>query len=146
MAGMFMEWTTRRQFDTLKWQDAYWFAFISTTTVGLGDFYQTPEVLFINDLLYYSLSYLFGFVLLSTFLTELGNLLALYVPDLSVELEKRLQHVGLIPIPGVLHGARRHSTVAGRPDSTLNAEKLGSEAEQEKAKGDHSESGAESYS
>jgi Ion channel len=109
MTAMFMEWTNRRLFTSIRWQDAYWFAYISTTTIGLGDYYLTPEVIYTVDLLYFSLSYLFGFVLLSTFLTELGNALAQYVPDVSEELGKRLQYVG--PIPYLLDGARLDETI-----------------------------------
>lgn len=103
----FMEWTKRRLFTDIHWQDAYWFSYISTSTVGLGDYFQTPEVLFINDLVQFSLSYLFGFVLLSTFLTELGNLLGQYIPDVGSELGKRLAHVGVAPVGGVLDGSRQ---------------------------------------
>jgi len=94
LAYHFYMWNRIRLEEEVRFSDAYWFAFISTTTVGLGDFYPAPEVIFVTDLLAFSLSFLFGFVLLSTFLSELAQLFGQYFPDLSEELSYRLKYVG----------------------------------------------------
>jgi len=72
--------------------DAYWFAFISTTTIGFGDYYLQPEGLFISDLLGLWINFLIGFVLLSSFLTELSQLLGSVVPDVSAYLQRKLKY------------------------------------------------------
>ncbi|CAB9499763.1 Ion channel [Seminavis robusta] len=104
MASQAIYWRKWRLLEEMSWEEALWFAFISTTTVGLGDFYPNPEVMFISDLLFFSLSFLFGFVLISAFLTEMT--LVYYSPDLSEELAKRLKYVGVLPCKGWLHGQR----------------------------------------
>lgn len=109
MSAMFMKWAWDRLGEDIAWQDAYWFSYISTTTVGLGDYYQAPQALFIVDLLVFALAYLFGFVLVSAFLAELGLLLAQHVPNISDELGKRLQHVGVTNTPGLLDGSQQSS-------------------------------------
>lgn len=146
MAALFMQWNMTRQNVELSWNDAYWFAYISTTTVGLGDFYPVPEVIFISDLLIYSLTYLFGFVLLSTFLTELGNLLALYIPDISAELGKRLEHVGLIPIPGALDGSRKKHDSELQTDSAQDSALMSSKMQRAEQENSNSINGEENFS
>ena len=74
--------------------------------IGLGDFYPAPEVMFPSDLLVYTLLFLFGFVLLSSFLTEISYILGGIFPDLGSELAKRLKFVGILPCKGRLHGPR----------------------------------------
>ena len=56
--------------------EAYWFAYITTTTIGLGDYYLEHAVIASGDLITWPLLILFGFVLLSAFLNNLGDLLA----------------------------------------------------------------------
>jgi hypothetical protein len=84
-------WTERRLDNELPFNDAYWFAYISTTTVGLGDFYPSPEVLFFNDLLAFSFIFLIGFVLLSAFLGQFGAWIGEYFPDVGGKLTKKLK-------------------------------------------------------
>jgi hypothetical protein len=74
---------------------------------GLGDFYPAPEERFIVDLLTYTLLFLLGFVLLSSFLTELSYLLGGMFPDIGTELAKRLKYVGILPCKGRLKGPRK---------------------------------------
>jgi hypothetical protein len=84
-------WAEARSDTDLSLYDAYWFAYISTTTVGLGDFYPAPEVLFFKDLLAFSFIFLTGFVLLSAFLGQFGGWLGEYFPDVGGKLTKKLK-------------------------------------------------------
>jgi hypothetical protein len=59
-------------------KDGYWFSFISTTTVGLGDIYLEPEVIQARDLVTFPLLFLVGFVFLSSFLGKFADM-ALHV-------------------------------------------------------------------
>jgi len=54
---------------------------ISTTTVGLGDYYLEHGVIIGHDLLVWPLLFLFGFVLLSSFLTKIAEFLASFFPS-----------------------------------------------------------------
>jgi hypothetical protein len=54
-------------------QDGYWFSFISTTTVGLGDIFLEPEVIQARDLVTFPLLFLVGFVFLSSFLGKFSE-------------------------------------------------------------------------
>ena len=54
---------------------------ISTTTVGLGDYYLEHGVIVGYDLLVWPLLFLFGFVLLSSFLTKVAEFLASFFPS-----------------------------------------------------------------
>jgi hypothetical protein len=40
--------------------DTLWFAFISTSTIGLGDYFLQPEVVFASDTLKYSVLFMVG--------------------------------------------------------------------------------------
>jgi hypothetical protein len=54
-------------------KDGYWFSFISTTTVGLGDIFLEPEVIQTRDLVTFPLLFLVGFVFLSSFLGKFAE-------------------------------------------------------------------------
>jgi hypothetical protein len=71
-------------------EDVLWFAFISTTTVGLGDFYLQPEVTFASDVLQFSLMFLVGFVFLASFLNKISEGIASLAPNLGGRLPARL--------------------------------------------------------
>lgn len=49
--------------------DAQWFSYISTATIGLGDFFLEPQVLFIHDAFVFSFIFLTGFAVSCTFIT-----------------------------------------------------------------------------
>ena len=87
-----MSYVVERLEQDFPLNDAYWFAFITTTTVGFGDFYLPPEGLFVGDLVGLWANFLIGFVFLSAFLTELSQLLGSVAPDLSGELQKNLKY------------------------------------------------------
>ena len=70
----YVYWNETRLGETVTLNDSYWFAYITTTTVGLGDYYLEHAAIVGIDLLIWPLMILYGFVLLAAFLTALGNL------------------------------------------------------------------------
>lgn len=78
-----------------RW-DSVWFAYISTTTIGLGDFFLQPEVIFHEDVFRFSLLFLTGFVFLATLLGEVGKLLADLLPNTGEKLKRRVQRTNLL--------------------------------------------------
>jgi Ion channel len=54
--------------------EGYWFAYISTTTIGFGDYYLKPSVLELTDLFIYPILFLMGFSFLAAFLSKLSDL------------------------------------------------------------------------
>ncbi|KAG7338840.1 ion channel [Nitzschia inconspicua] len=70
--------------------DFLWFSFISFSTIGLGDYYLPPEVMFSSDTLKYSVLFMVGFVILSTFFGKILETLAYFVPKKHNSLEHRL--------------------------------------------------------
>eukprot|EP00980_Cylindrotheca_fusiformis_P027602 scaffold21455_cov116-Cylindrotheca_fusiformis.AAC.19 len=74
-----------------KWWDSMWFAYISLTTIGLGDYFLPPEVLFLGDVFVFVWLFLMGFTLFSGFLGKLSEVLRHWTgtsSDLENELEK----------------------------------------------------------
>lgn len=55
IAAYTQSWKRSRLEEDVGADETYWFAYISTTTVGLGDIYLEPEVLVGADLLIFSL-------------------------------------------------------------------------------------------
>jgi hypothetical protein len=75
-----------------------WFAYISTTTIGLGDFFLEPEIIFLEDVFRFSLLFLTGFVFLSMFLGEVAELLGSIFPDAGETLKERVERISPIPL------------------------------------------------
>lgn len=71
--------------------DALWFAYISTSTIGLGDYYLQPEVMFPSDALKFSVSFLVGFVFLSTFIGKIVETVNSILPTRENSLENVLR-------------------------------------------------------
>jgi len=66
---------------------AYWFAFISTTTVGLGDLSIPPEEFEIIDMFYIPTVFLIGFAIIGNFAVKtLGMLLVWFPTDNTLEM------------------------------------------------------------
>jgi hypothetical protein len=73
IASYYIYWNWLRLDETVDLKTAYWFAYITTTTVGLGDYYLDHAAIIGVDLLVWPLLILYGFVLLAAFLTALGE-------------------------------------------------------------------------
>ena len=80
IAKVTSRWKNKRLDEDMSLGEGYWFAYISTTTVGLGDFFLEPEVVTGMDLLTYPLLFLVGFTLLSAFLGKFAE----FFMDLAV--------------------------------------------------------------
>jgi len=79
VGGMVMNWATYRRSTHLGWnefKDAFWFAYISTTTVGFGDYFLHHEVIHYYDMMYLPLVLLLGFVFLANFLIKFAEWIA----------------------------------------------------------------------
>ncbi|KAL3907376.1 MAG: hypothetical protein SGARI_003567 [Bacillariaceae sp.] len=65
--------------------------FDCTSTIGLGDYYLQPEIVFASDTLKYSVLFLIGFVFLSSFFGKIAATLAFIMPQQHNSLEYRLE-------------------------------------------------------
>lgn len=96
--------------DDFTIRDGYWFGYISSTTVGLGDIFLEPEVFLYRDLVTFPLLFLVAFVLVAAFLSKFAELIGLLigkkslVEDLVGEL-KTVDMVGEVPGAAATAGA-----------------------------------------
>jgi len=70
IASQYVYWKDARLGENVSFETAYWWAYISTTTVGLGDFFLDSEGLIGRDVFIFPLIFLVGFTLLSAFLSK----------------------------------------------------------------------------
>lgn len=103
LAGMVIIWANLRsspESSMKHMQNAYWFAFITTTTVGFGDYHLPHEITYGVDMIYTPFVTLLGFVFLANFLIKFGDWigyalvkynLVLNMHDLHELLEKQSQ-------------------------------------------------------
>ena len=91
IAGFTKAWKQVRLGEDLDYGDMYWMAYISTTTVGLGDFYYESEVILTRDLIILYVMFLTGFVLLSDFFVKLLTTLVTLLPSRWKSLKDTLE-------------------------------------------------------
>ena len=109
IASYYQWWQEDRLEDTIDYADCYWFSYISTTTVGLGDYYLEHGVIVGQDLLVWPLLFLFGFVLLSSFLTKIAEFLASFFPSDKPTFTEKLADANVPLFPCL----KRHHTARG---------------------------------
>jgi hypothetical protein len=89
-------WSDRLEDFEVTRLESLWFAYISITTVGLGDFFLQPEIMFLRDVFRFSVLFLTGFVFLSTFLGKFGDLLGHTFSDSGGTLKERVRKAHLL--------------------------------------------------
>lgn len=67
-------WKRERVGVEMPFKDAYWFSFVSATTVGFGDIFLEHETITWYDVVMFASLILVAFVLLSSFLNKLAEL------------------------------------------------------------------------
>mmetsp|Transcript_18142 Transcript_18142/g.49512 ORF Transcript_18142/g.49512 Transcript_18142/m.49512 type:complete len:569 (+) Transcript_18142:97-1803(+) len=75
IAASTIAWKEARLDESFSIRDSYWFSYISTTTVGLGDYYLDPEGVIGADLFIFPFLFLIGFMFLSAFLGKFSELI-----------------------------------------------------------------------
>ena len=86
VAAFMSKYTEDRSGSKLTLSDAYWFAFITTTTVGLGDYHLAHEEFRAEDMFYIPMAILFGFNILHNFAEKLVETFVMYMPtDMTYE-------------------------------------------------------------
>jgi hypothetical protein len=113
IASEYTRWQMQRLQQEVSLKESYWFAYISTTTVGFGDFYLDPEVLIVGDLFRWPLLFLIGFSFLSSFL---GKLLKALEPLLA----KRRPLAEVFKSTGLLWSGEDVSGVNDQDDEDRN--------------------------
>jgi Ion channel len=77
--------------NEVTFRDGFWFAYISTTSIGLGDFILNPAVLVATDMIFWPFIFLLGFVLFSAFICNLSAVVMKPVHDYTHQLSTRLE-------------------------------------------------------
>lgn len=85
IAALTVRWKKERlNLQEFSFTDGFWFAYISSTTIGLGDIFLEPEVFLGADLMTFPLLFLFSFVLASAFIAKFCRIIASVVGKRSL--------------------------------------------------------------
>lgn len=126
IAAYTQAWKQFRLEEEFQFSDAYWFSFISTTTVGLGDYFLEHSLILPVDLIVFSILFLLGFVLLSNFLVKLSQLVVEVIGLRGPSLAEALQRTNAPccpPLPNIsakplsLRRRRNAETPAMHPET-----------------------------
>jgi len=105
IAAVTQAWKAARLDEEMDFSEAYWFSYISTTTVGLGDNYLEHDVILRQDLFTFPLLFLTGFVLLANFFVKLTEVLTNLVPRNKPTLAAILAESNIPCLPKVAYDA-----------------------------------------
>jgi len=81
----------RKGSDNLDLKDAYWFAYITTTTIGFGDYYLPPLSLHWYNIFMFSGTVLIGLVLLANFALKFTTCIISLIPEKAFEIKNRFE-------------------------------------------------------
>lgn len=88
ISSIVLNWSDKRYLAAsrpdMSSSDGFWMAYISTTTVGFGDFFFPHEIIFINDMFYVPVCLLIGFIALANFLIKFGEWLGKILMEKNV--------------------------------------------------------------
>lgn len=142
---LFLGWRTHVWWDermlnedvpSLAW-DSLWFAYISTTTIGFGDYFLQPELMFPADIFRFSFLFLTGFAFLSMFLGKVVELLNDFFPDAGKTLKERLKKTNLRPsITFLRHEGNEQAEEVPMPETSKTLEILKELLQREESKDD----------
>jgi hypothetical protein len=76
--------------------DSVWFAYLTTTTIGLGDFYYQPAYIFVADLFTIPLACLVCFVFFATLISQIASLSSGAFPNAVEKLRTRVERTNLM--------------------------------------------------
>jgi hypothetical protein len=123
IADTTQKWKKARLDENMLFSEAYWFSYISTTTVGtferlfvqvscnivthptspvdagLGDYFLEHEVILRQDLVVFPLLFLAGFVLLANFFVKLTEVIGNLIPSNRPTLEQTLAETNAPCLP-----------------------------------------------
>jgi Ion channel len=89
-------WNERVDFDDKSFHEALWFSYVSLMTIGLGDYFLEPELLFYADVALWSFMFLTGFTFLCTFVDKIALLCEAYFPDSGEAMKERIRNTNLV--------------------------------------------------
>jgi len=124
LANSTLRWWQDRLVDGPGTWEGVWYAYISITTIGLGDFFLQPEVVFLIDVFRHAGLFLTGFVFLSTFLGKLVEVVGRHLPSVGENLSRRLgrSHEANTSNPVVCEPAGSKSALIGMLSKALKDE------------------------
>jgi hypothetical protein len=73
IAAVTVHWKRTRVDTDFSLRDGYWFAYMSSTTVGLGDIYLESEALIGSDIVLFSYLFLISFLFVAAFLAKFAE-------------------------------------------------------------------------
>mmetsp|Transcript_6216 Transcript_6216/g.9419 ORF Transcript_6216/g.9419 Transcript_6216/m.9419 type:complete len:563 (+) Transcript_6216:86-1774(+) len=110
--------------------DAYWYAFISVTTIGFGDYYLAHDTVRPRDMFYNPLIMLMGFVILANFLLKFSELFIDSMKSNAATLDNNMKSLVVVT------DQNQHSIYMARELQALRDEAAMEEQKEEEEKKD----------
>jgi len=133
IAYIALTWTTYKALngnnDFMFLPDAFWFAFITSTTVGFGDYFFPHEIFKFYDMFYIPPILLIGFVLLANFIIKFGEWIWSAVGEKNMTVDIRNLRESLEAKSQLEELQRQHTLRAnrssGRPGTNISSSRSG---------------------